>query len=119
MTMTGCNLLRKANYDSMNNAGRIPVNENLHLLLGASTTFWADPDIGKTYAQMLLLNNKIISSWTYAGSAAYNFNHRGITNQVKYAVIGWPACYDDSLATYNDPDTGNGLQYQEYPVYTP
>jgi len=116
MTMMGCNLLRKANYDSMKNAGKIPVNENLHLLLGGSTTTWASPDIGKTYARQMLQNggnNKIIPAWTYAGASCYFYSHRGITNQVKYAVTGWPACYDDSLATYNDPDTGKGLQYQE------
>jgi hypothetical protein len=32
---------------------------------------------------------------------------------------GWPSCYDDSLKTYNDPDTSDDLQYQEYPMYTP
>jgi hypothetical protein len=104
----------------MNDAGLIPVNENLHLLLGGSTTNYATEDIAKTYASQMVNNGgPIIDSWTYAGSTSFFYNHIGITAQVRYAVTGWANCWGDRLLSYNDPDTSGGLSYQEYPVYTP
>jgi hypothetical protein len=49
MTIQACNILRPANITSMANAGRLPDNDNLHLLMGPSTTSYAVPTLGRYY----------------------------------------------------------------------
>jgi hypothetical protein len=120
MTIYACNILRPENYNSMNNAGKIPVNEDLHLLLGGSTLVWSCEELGTQYANNLTRNDKtIIDAFNSAGTYAHALDHGGITNVVKFATAGWPACFNDKLSGYNDPDTINGLTYQEYQIYTP
>jgi hypothetical protein len=119
MTIYACNILRQDNYTSMNSAGKLPVNEDLHLLLGPSTTAYACNQFGVQFANNLTVNNKsIMEAFNLAGGYAHTLDHSGVTNTVKFAVCGWPACFSDKLSVYNDPDPDNGLTYDEQIVYT-
>ena len=70
MTVYACSILASPNYNSMNNAGKIPVNVNLHLLLGPSTYARAWPEFGQTYAHTLNEgNNTIYQAFYIAGSS--------------------------------------------------
>lgn len=116
MTILACSILKSENYNSMNAAGKIPVNENLHLLLGPSTYARAWPEFGQTYAHTLNEgNNTIYQAFNIAGSSlAHTY---GDTNVVKFAISYWPNCFDDRFVNYHDPDPGDGLQYRETEIY--
>jgi hypothetical protein len=117
MTILACNILRSANYNSMNNNFKIPVNDSLHLLLGPSTTSYACEQFGVQYGNNLTRNNEtIINSFNNAGSYAHALDHA--PTAVSYAVSGWSSCFGDTLTSYSDPDDET-LQYQQTPIYTP
>jgi hypothetical protein len=59
-----------------------------------------------------------VNSFVQAGTTAAAFDPYSIANVIKFAVVGTQSCFTDTLSTYNDPD-GNGLVYQEFPVWTP
>jgi hypothetical protein len=114
-----CNILRDANITSMNNAGKIPVNDNLHLLMGPSTFAWANSRLGKYYANYLVYTNQaIINALAGAIADSYAENSTGITNTVKIGVIGWTSCFNDTFKQYNDPDL-LGLQYNQKTCFVP
>ena len=105
MTILACDTLIQANYNSMNSHSKIPVNSNLHLLLSGSSVIWFAPDLGKNYAFNLLYGNEtIINSWYGAGTQTYQYQNKGITNNVSFAYTGSPACIYDSLQSYEDSD---------------
>ena len=119
MTIMACNILRPANYTSMNNAGKIPVNDNLHLLLGTSTDGWSNNRLGKYYASYLVYTNQtVVNSLANAIADSYTENSTGITNIVRIGISGTSSCYNDSLQQYNDPDP-YGLQYNERTCFIP
>ncbi|HEY3761057.1 MAG TPA: DUF6345 domain-containing protein [Verrucomicrobiae bacterium] len=113
MTIFACNILRPENYNSMNNAGLIPVNENLHLLLGFSSTGYASVHLGRDYANyMVNTNQTIVNSLADAIADSYTENQTGITNIVTIGISGWNSCLQDTVSLYSDPDL-NGVQYSE------
>lgn len=116
MTIYACNMLNSANYNSMNNAGKIPVNENLHLLLAPSTTSYAWLGFGKSYAHDLTEGNETIQS-AFSDAGTYWAHLNGAPFTIKFAVSGWLNCLNDKLSLYYDPDPSDGLQYQETQVY--
>ena len=119
MTIFACNILRPQNYSSMNNAGIIPVNENLHLLLGWDTTGYFSYWLGKYYANYLVNSNyTIINSLADAHADAYTKNSTGITGVVRIGIAGWNSCMNDSLTLYNDPDL-NEVDFNERTVFIP
>jgi hypothetical protein len=119
MTIFACNILREANYNSMNNAGKNPVNENLHLLLGFDTTGYAAYNLGKFYANYLVNSNyTVINSLADGCADSYQLNSTGITNIVRVGIVGWNSCQNDSLQLYNDPDL-NGIEFNERTVFIP
>ncbi|MCX6891856.1 MAG: DUF6345 domain-containing protein [Verrucomicrobia bacterium] len=118
MTIYACNILRPYNYDSMNDAGLIPVNEKLHLLIGPSTDSIAIPGIGYEYAHNLTAKNQtIVDAFNNALETELFLNRLFVTNTIKAAVSFWPACINDKLSDAHDPDPLNGLQYQETQVF--
>ena len=119
MTIFACNMLKPENYNSMNNHGLIPVNDNLHLLLGFSTYGYASTHMGQYYAFYMLNSNSIPESLAQGALDAYNEAPVGvITNIVRTGVSGWASCMGDTLWEYNDPDL-LGLQYNQWTVYLP
>lgn len=119
MTIFACNILKPENYSSMDNQGLIPVNDNLHLLLGFSTTGYAAQHLGKYYANYLVNSNyTIVNSLADACADSYSENSTGITNIVRVRISGWSSCMDDALSLYSDPDL-NGLQFNDRTVFIP
>lgn len=119
MTIMACNIMRPQNYASMNNAGKIPVNDDLHLLLGPSTTAWSHNKVGKYYASYLVYTNQtIVNALAGAMADGYSEDPRGITNIIRIGISGWNSCFGDTLQLYNDPDL-NSLQYNERTCYIP
>jgi hypothetical protein len=122
MTIFACNILKPENYSSMANHSLIPVNDNLHLLLGFSTTGYAASNLGKYYANYLTATNysySVVNSLADACADAYTECKPGsITNIVRIRISGWGSCFNDSLQLYNDPDL-NTIDYQDRTVFIP
>jgi hypothetical protein len=117
MTIFACNILKPENQASMSDI--LPVNDNLHLLLGFSTTGYASYNLGKYYANYLVNSNyTIISALANACTDSYYENSTGITNIVRFRAVGWASCMNDSLSLYNDPDL-NSVDYIERTVFIP
>lgn len=118
MTVFACNILRPYNYNSMNDAGLIPVNENLHLLIGPSTDSVAVQGVGYEYAHNLTTKNQsIVDAFNNAMETELAANGLFVTGTIKMAVSYWPSCLNDKLSASTDPDTSDGLQYQETQVF--
>jgi len=118
MTLIACNMLRADNYNSMFNAGKIPVNNDLHLLLGFSSIGYGASHIGRNYAFYLNRNDTIVTSFASALAAAYNESSKTVTNTVTIGVSGWGSCMSDTLLLYNDPDLTT-VQYNQFTVFVP
>jgi hypothetical protein len=125
MALLGCSMLRDDNYQSMYNHLKLPINNNLHLLLGCNTFAGATADIGKLWAkkmtrsQLLGGPKPIWQSWYEAGREAY----AGATNINNgpwvFRAAGWPNCFGDTLKEYEDPNSGNpaNITYQDQQVW--
>jgi hypothetical protein len=119
MTIAACNLFYPADMQSMG-AARFPGNDNLHLLCGASTIYYANQIVGKYYAQNMLANQTIPNAWINASRKAYaSTTSPTIPDPINVRIYGWLDCFNDTLTTYYDPDTGDGLRYRDVNVYTP
>jgi len=123
MTILSCNMLRPENVTSMANASRLPANDNLHLLLGASTYTYAFPTLGVAYASNLVFRVSIRNSWINGCRDAYaeaqRLGGQGMTNPVTVRVMGQQSCMGDTLYQYNEPDPNTAFQILDTPVFTP
>jgi hypothetical protein len=125
MTILSCDMLNPGNVTSMANHGKLPDNEDLHLLLGATTPTYAVPLFGADYATNLLFNTTIWQSLQNAGRVAYADQdanpilHPQMTNKVTFRVMGYQSCINDSLFLYNDPDPNTAYQILNQTVFTP
>ncbi len=118
MTIFACNIMKSANYTSMNNAGKIPVNDNLHLLQGFSTTSYAFQGMGYDYVRNMTKNNQsIVDAFNAAVREEATINSINVPITLKNAVSYWPNCLGDKLTSYSDPDPLDGLNYQETQVF--
>jgi len=122
MTVHACGDLREANFNSMYESDELPINDNLHLLLGSSGLTYMSGRVGLGLAfNMAGVNGKlqqtIPNAWFNAGSTAYQ--NAGITTAVNSTVVGWPNCFFDSLGTSYSPDSDDSLQYTDQNVFTP
>ncbi|MGO8764188.1 MAG: DUF6345 domain-containing protein [Limisphaerales bacterium] len=118
MTIIACNILRAANITSMANNSKLPIGDNLHLLLGCSSTAYAAVNMGKYYASNLVANVTIPNAWYNCGSQAYSDNSKGITNTVTFRTMGQQNCFGDTLSVNNAPDENTAFQIQDQTVFT-
>lgn len=119
MTIAACNIFYPADMQSMG-ASRFPGNDNLHLLCGASTIYYANQIVGKYYAQNMLANQTIPNAWINASRKAYaSATSPTIPDPINVCIYGWQDCLNDTLSNYYDPDTWNGLKKIDQNVYTP
>jgi hypothetical protein len=122
MTLYSCSMLNPTCYNSMNNNFKLPVNENLHLLMGCSTVAYTSTKLGKLYGKYLAgsfftAQQTVPNAWIDAGTNSYqNFS---VTNAINFRVVGWPDCFDDTITSPNDPDPDDGLMFNDVRVYTP
>ena len=118
MAILACSALNNSDYSSMYEFGRLPISNDLHLLLSASTVVTAAPTLGSEWAKNMLglasTNGAetVAQSWFDAGSRAYipETNHITITFRVAY----WPDALGDYVSDVGgSPGTGNPLDIQK------
>lgn len=120
MGILACNPLCDPNYNSMLNAGSLPIKSNLHLLCGAST-FAACGDVGGLWAYnmtggFLRPAQTVMQAWFNAGQKQYilltNWNYGPIV----FRVAGQDNCFSDTLKNYQGSTSGNIIN-QDHQVY--
>lgn len=122
MTIYACSMLNPTCYNSMDSNSKLPVNDNLHLLMGCSTVAYTSPKLGKLYGKYLAGSfftpqQTVPNAWIDSGTNAYkNFN---VTNAINFRIVGWPDCFNDTLTSPNYPDPNDGLMFNDVRVYTP
>ena len=112
MGILSCNNMFPDNYDDMWNKEMLPIGDNLHLLLGASSTVYLVSNFGREYASALTGANgvqrqSIQEAWFYAGTKSQGFQTKSPKQTVTFRVAGWPNCFSDDLLSYQSPDSGN------------
>lgn len=116
MTLFGCNILRPANITSMANNSKLPIGDNLHLLLGSATVNWADSRMGKFYAKELTSGSTIENSWYNAAIAVFAGSPY-VTNTVTYRVMGQGNCFGDTIKVNQDPDINATFEIKSKDVF--
>jgi len=118
MAILACNALNSADYNSMYEYGRLPLSNDLHSLLSASTVATAAPTIGSEWAKNMLglasTNGPetVAQSWFDAGSRAYLTETNNIT--ITFRVAYWPGAISDYVSDIDSsPGTGNPLDIQK------
>jgi hypothetical protein len=120
MGILACNVLNNSPYNSLYIYGRLPINDDLHLLLSASTVATFAPKIGAMWATNMLGGATVAQSWFNAGSTAYleETNH---PLTMVFRVAYWPDAINDHITdTDTSPGTGNPLdiEKQDSTVYS-
>jgi hypothetical protein len=100
----------------MANNSKLPIGDNLHLLLGSATVNWAHPKMGKFYAKELTAGSTIENSWYNAAIAAFQGSPY-ITNTVTYRVMGQHNCFPDTLKVNQDPDINTAFDIKSKDVF--
>ncbi len=124
MTIFSCDSLHPANVTSMQNNFKMPDNDNLHLLLGATTSTYGTPLFGIIYASNLVFQVSIPNSFVNAGQEVYAnaakdpVARASMTNTVTFRVRGWDNTMSDTLYLWNFPDLEN-FQSVDTTVFTP
>lgn len=118
MTLFGCNMLRPANITSMANNSKLPLGDNLHLLLGSATTNYAASSMGQFYASNLVAKVTIENSWYNCALQSFAQNSGGMSNTVTYRVMGQANCFSDTIYTSQDPDINTAFQIKFKDVFT-
>lgn len=127
MAILACNVLTNVDYDSLHEYGRLPINNDLHLLLSTASIATAAPTLGSLWAGNMLGDGTtnhppetVEQSWFDAGSKAYQAetNHPLV---IVFRVAGWPDALGDYLSdTGTSPGTGDPLDItkQDATVYS-
>lgn len=108
--LKACDSLHQANWGNMQSLGVKPYNGNLHLLLGTTSTSYADPNIEAFWAKYMNHGPStnyspltIRAAWYQAARDAYTKAGLPSGAVVKFAVAGDSACMNDSLQNYYAP----------------
>jgi hypothetical protein len=101
----------------MANNSKLPLGDNLHLLLGSATVNWADSRMGKFYAKELTSGTTIENSWYNAATTCFA-GSQYVTNTVTYRVMGQDNCFADTLKVNQDPDINQAFQIKSKDVFT-
>lgn len=126
MGIISCNNMIGSCYDDMYDKEALPIGNNLHLLLGCSSTIYIVSNFGWEYASALTGGNgvgrrTVADSWFFAGSVSQS--HQVSTNKIPvfFRVAGWPNCFADDLINYQSPDSGNpgDITFDDRQVFQP
>ncbi len=126
MAILACNVLQNTPYNSMYIDGKLPINNDLHLLLSTSTFATAAPNIGRFWAGYMLGTRgpngvqTVEQSWYKSGQDAYA---QGETAHlvIKFRVAGWPSAFSENITDKDSsPGTGNVLDIvkTDFTVYS-
>jgi len=109
MSILNCNNLEDSVYQDCWDKEVLPVNDDLHLLCGARTLVYMVSNFGSKYSSALTGQNGVTrrtvkESWFFAGTESQSQNP---SRSVTFRVVGWPACFNDDLVSFSDPNSGN------------
>ncbi len=120
MTIDSCSMLNASSVTSMANNSKLPMNGNLHLLLGFNSLSYSSPWWGLLYSSNLVMGVNIpdafVASCTAAYKRAYQANAAGMTNAITCRIMGDQTCVGDSLYLFNDPDPNSPFEIIDRPV---
>ena len=123
MAIAACDLLDDTIYQDMWDKGALPINDNLHLLLGSRTIVYIDPNLGELWAKYMLggwfgIGAKTVEeAWFAAGAKTQHW--AGPSTNVTFRVAGWRNCFSDKLRVYENPDTSPGIDFDDRQVNPP
>ncbi len=125
MAILACNSLPEDNWGSMWVHESLPINDDLHLLLGCATYAYATSDLGDHWARHLLgsfgtFQKTVQEAWYNAGIDAYKgASTNVITNTVLFSISGWPDNLEDKITDEVPGGTGNpsDIVYREQQVF--
>ena len=119
MTVLACNMLNHTAVNSMTANYRMPINDNLHILLGCTTVAYDDSRIGYQYGRRLTGGvfgvEAVKDAWFLSGEWAYALD--SLSHSVTFGAIGWPNCMSENVYSPNSPDTGGGTVEIDQVVY--
>jgi hypothetical protein len=126
MGILSCNNMVASVYDDMYDKEVLPINDNLHLLLGSSSTVYIVSNFGFVYGRALTGANgvprqTVRESWFFAGQQSQSHQISSVKKSVFFRVAGWPACFNDDLVNYSAPDSGNpaDIVFEDREVFHP
>lgn len=124
MAIYSCNMLHEVSYNSMYAGGVLPINKDLHLLLGARTSVQMHPSFGQKWASFMLgrengVRQTVMEAWNSAGVLIHELVTP--THPVILRVVGWPECFGDTLGNYTQPAGDNvfDIEFRDRQVWTP
>ena len=114
MVLACCNSLRQQNWNSIRNAGWVPFNQNLHLLLGANSIM--DAGNFKIFPKKMLgldgqQRETIEQAWFDSGAYC-----SGTTPPIYFAITGHNDCEQDMLTGTNSYTPQGGIFYKTQQV---
>lgn len=124
MGIYACNMLHETSYDSMYAKGVLPINDKLHILLGAKTSVFMYDTFGRKWASFMLgrengNRESVIESWFSAGILIHEEVEPDIP--VTFRIAGWPSCFGDKLTEYAEPSSDNvyDIEFRDRVIWTP
>jgi hypothetical protein len=112
MAIAACNILDDTIYQDMYDKLALPINDDLHLLLGARTVLFIDPNLGEIWAKYMLGGwfglvpaKTVEEAWFLAGHQTQQWG--GTATNVTFRVAGWGNCFADKLRSFENPNSGN------------
>jgi hypothetical protein len=122
MAIMACNSLYHPDWSSMQSQNIKPYNSNLHLLLGAGTKFFLDPNIGRYWAKNMFGSTDqnpmpIRLAWYAAGKKAYAIPYGEFINPTVFAVAGDGNCMNDFLQNKTNTVLSGSWTYDSQQVY--
>jgi hypothetical protein len=108
MGIFACNMLYRDNALDMYNKGVLPMNPNLHILLGEETSIFMYPEFGRLWSSFMNggedgVKHTVIDSWVSASEKAHKVP--GVVpsgHTVIMTCAYWPDCVNDKLILYTD-----------------
>ena len=109
MGILACNSLRQGNWNSMRSASRLPINSNLHLILGANSVIWTGDHVASYWAKYMTIGKngsapyQIQAAWYQGARDVYAETKFNYTNAITMSVAGDSACQGDTLQNNSAP----------------
>lgn len=124
MGLMTCNNLHASVYDDCWNKLALPINDDLHLLLGCSAYSFMVGKFGTVFAEGLVGGEHsppttVKEAWFLAGIATQGDKVNKKRQPVTFRVAGWPNCFGDTVYEYQIPNSGDpeDIEYEDRQVY--
>lgn len=125
MAILSCNNLTEPNLSDLYDkkfVNELIANQNLHLLLGSGSTIYMVSNFGRVFADACVKGTNgtpmsIREAWFYAGRQTQGINNPHPSVPVKFTVVGWPSCWNDTIYNFSDPDDSDLPDTETRQVY--